>query len=142
MRASIVPLVAGLVVVTLALAPGVASAQGEEAVARRAADTWLSLVDGANYSASWETAAAAFKDAVSADQWAASAGAARRPLGALRSREQRSATAATSLPGAPDGQYLVFQFDTSFANKAQAVETVTFVREADGIWRAVGYFVR
>jgi len=131
-----------LIVAVLVLVPASAGAQGEEALARRAADTWLSLVDGANYAASWETAGAYFRNAVSADTWAASVGAARRPLGALRSREQRSATPASSLPGAPDGEYIVFQFDTAFANKAQAVETVTFVHESDGIWRAVGYFVR
>ena len=36
---------------------------------------------------------------------------------------------------------MVFQFDTAFQNKAMAVETVTFMRDADGLWRAVGYFV-
>jgi len=142
MRASFARFVAVAGAIGVLLTPAAAGAQNEEAVARRAADTWLSLVDGDNYAASWETAAALVRNAVPADDWAASLRAARSALGALRSREQRSATPATSLPGAPDGEYIVFQFNTAFANKAQAVETVTFMREADGIWRAAGYFVR
>ena len=38
----------------------------------------------------------------------------------------------THLPGAPDGQYLVLQFNTSFAEKKAAVETVTVGLEKDG----------
>ena len=30
-----------------------------------------------------------------------------------------------ALPGAPDGEYVVIQFETAFQNKARAVETVT-----------------
>ena len=58
-----------------------------------------------------------------------------------RYSKRRGTTPSTTLPGAPDGEYVVFQFDTAFQNKAMAVETVTFVRDADGLWRAVGYFV-
>jgi hypothetical protein len=47
-----------------------------------------------------------------------------------------------TLPGAPDGKYWTIQFDTSFAAKAEAVETVTFMLEKDGSWRAAGYFIR
>jgi hypothetical protein len=47
-----------------------------------------------------------------------------------------------SLPGAPDGQYVVIKYDTTFANKAAAVETVTPMREADGSWKVSGYFVK
>jgi Protein of unknown function (DUF4019) len=49
---------------------------------------------------------------------------------------------AQSLPGAPDGNYVVMQFDTSFANKKNAVETVTFVQEKNGQWKAAGYYIK
>ncbi len=41
-----------------------------------------------------------------------------------------------------DGEYVVFQFNTTFAQKAAAVETVTAVREPDGSWHVGGYFIR
>ena len=60
----------------------------------------------------------------------------------LKSRKDKATNFTRSLPGAPDGQYAVLQFDTSFENKAQAVETLTAVLEADGVWRVTGYFIR
>jgi len=53
-----------------------------------------------------------------------------------------AAQPATSLPGAPDGDYVVIQFQTSFANKASAVETITPMRDRDGAYRVSGYFIR
>jgi hypothetical protein len=66
----------------------------------------------------------------------------RKPLGKLTSRKVNKTQSATSLPGAPDGQYVVVQFDTVFANQPSAVETVTFMLEKDGQWRAAGYFIK
>ncbi len=48
----------------------------------------------------------------------------------------------SSLPGAPDGNYVVIQFKTTFEHKAQAVETVTPMLENDGVWRVTGYFIK
>ena len=67
---------------------------------------------------------------------------ARAPLGRVLSRHLAQAKPATELPGAPDGEYVVFQFDTAFERKRAAVETVTPMRDADGHWRVSGYFVR
>ena len=67
---------------------------------------------------------------------------ARAPLGALKSRVFKTATFTRSLPGAPDGEYVVIQFDTRFENKAAAVETVTPMRQKDGSWKVSGYYIR
>ncbi len=53
-----------------------------------------------------------------------------------------SATRRTSLPGAPDGEYVVIQYRSEFENKSNAVETVTPMRDADGEFRVSGYFIR
>ncbi len=37
---------------------------------------------------------------------------------------------------------VVIQYDTSFQNKASAIETVTPSLEKDGVWRVSGYFVK
>ena len=68
----------------------------------------------------------------------------RRPetIGKLVSRKLAKSQNAQSLPGAPDGNYVVMQFDTSFANKKSAVETVTFIEEKDGKWKAAGYYIK
>lgn len=110
--------------------------------AERAALEWLTLADRGDASASWEAAATLFRRAVSADQWQRSLAAAREPLGAVVSRQLASAEAATELPGAPDGEYVVCRFSTVFEHKRAATETVTPMRDSDGEWRVSGYFIR
>lgn len=113
-----------------------------QAQARQSADQWLALVDAGRHLESWQAAGALFRSAVSAQAWAQAVGAVRGPLGALQRRQVLSAQPTRTLPAAPDGQYVVFRFEASFAHKAVAVETVTTVLESDGAWRVVGYFVR
>ena len=92
--------------------------------------------------ASWDDASVLFKRAIQPDQWSASLHAAREPLGKLVSRALQNETLATELPGAPDGEYAVLQFESSFEKKKQAIETVTPMRDVDGAWRVSGYFIR
>lgn len=111
-------------------------------VAERATLEWLELTDRGDAVASWKAAASLFRSAVSQEQWKQSLAAAREPLGAVTSRQLDSARAATELPGAPDGEYVVFQFTTTFQHKRTATETVTPMRDSDGEWRVSGYFIR
>jgi len=110
--------------------------------ATKAADRWLKLVDAGDYKQSWNTACSLFRNAVTADQWAQQLGSVRKQVGALVSRKLKSAQYATSLPGAPDGKYVVIQYDSSFQNKSDAVETVTPMLDKDGQWRVSGYYIR
>jgi len=106
------------------------------------ATKWLELVDAGDYGASWDEAAQFFKNAVSKEQWTEKVKAIRAPLGRVNSRKLKSATYKISLPGAPDGQYVVIQYDSSFENKKSAVETVTPMMDKDRQWRVTGYFIR
>lgn len=110
--------------------------------AKRETVAWLSLTDTQQYASSWESAAALFQAAISKDDWVRSLGAARSPFGTFKSREVASAKFSTTLPGAPDGEYVVFQFSSSFEKKASAVETVTAMKGPDGKWRVAGYFIK
>jgi hypothetical protein len=112
----------------------------KEAVA--SAEAWLALVDSGKYADSWKQASDYFKNAVKQSQWENSLTAVRKPLGKIVSRTLSSKTYMTSLPGAPDGEYVVIQFETSFQNKKSAVETITPMREKDGKWRVSGYYIK
>lgn len=114
----------------------------KEIEAVTAAEDWLALVDAGKYGDSWKAASGYFKTAVKQGQWEQSLKAVRLPLGKLVSRKLLSKTFMTSLPGAPDGEYLVIQFDTSFQNKKSAVETITPMKEKDGKWRVSGYYIK
>ncbi len=107
-----------------------------------AAEEWLKLVDGGKYGESWDAAAELFRKAVPKDTWQQQLQAARQPLGKVQSRKAISAVETRRMPGAPDGQYVVVQFEMTFENKKQAVETVTPMKDKDGKWRVSGYFVK
>jgi hypothetical protein len=62
-------------------------------------------------------------------------------MGRVTARYIASVNFASTLPGAPDGHYAVITFDTKFANKAAAVETMAMVMDG-GSWKAAGYHVR
>lgn len=120
-----------------------ATAQADEKTdaAVTAAKSWLALVDSKEYKKSWLEAAPFFKDKVKEEQWSEMVASARQPFGVLKSRELSSVIYKTSLPGAPDGEYVVIQFKTSFTDKRESVETVTPMK-ADGIWRVSGYYIK
>jgi len=114
----------------------------EVAKAQRAAITWLALTDGGRYPESWDSAAALFKAAITKADWEKALRSVRSPLGPLKTRTLKSAIFARRLPNAPAGEYVVIQFDTRFTNKADAIETVTPMREKDGSWRVSGYYIK
>jgi hypothetical protein len=115
---------------------------GAEAAAVSAAEGWLSLVDKGKYEKSWDAAAQYFKSVVSKDQWGQAIRAARKPMGKTLSRKLMSKSYHTSLPGVPDGKYVVIQFKASFENKKSATETITPMMDADGKWRVSGYYIK
>jgi Protein of unknown function (DUF4019) len=106
------------------------------------AQSWLKQIDDGNYTSSWKDASAYFRGALTEKGWVEALNGARKPLGKLVSRKLAKSQDAQSLPGAPDGKYVVMQFDTSFENKKSAVETVTFMQEKDGKWKAAGYYIK
>jgi hypothetical protein len=132
----------GVVVLCLLRTMAGAEEPTREVAATKAAEAWLKLVDDGKHEESWRDAAENFRAAVTREQWQQALKAVRTPLGATKSRKVKSATHKTSLPGAPDGEYVVIEFESSFENKAEAVETVTPMLDKDGVWRVSGYFIR
>ena len=118
------------------------TAPEKESRAVEAMQQWLKLVDEGNYTQSWADACQYFKGMVKQDQWEQALKGARQPLGKVLSRNLKGAEYKTSLPGAPDGEYVVIRYETSFENKKSAVETVTAMLEKDGTWKAAGYFIQ
>jgi hypothetical protein len=121
---------------------GEANAEEAQKKALDAAGPWLALMDQGQYEQGWEAAAQYLKNAVSKEDFAKSLAAVRKPLGSVTSRQLKSKEYRTDLPGAPAGQYVVLQYETSFENKKSAVETLTPMLDKDGKWRVSGYFIK
>ena len=112
----------------------------KEAVA--SAKSWLDLIDLGEYDKSWDEAAEIFQKALPKEQWVSTVGSVKSNFGKALSRELMSATYKTTLPGAPDGKYVIIQFKTKFEKKERAVETITPMQGSDGKWRISGYYIK
>jgi hypothetical protein len=110
--------------------------------AAKAAEAWLALEDAGDHAAAWDISASAFQEQVPKEAWAKQAQAVRGPFGALQGRTLLKGEYATSLPGAPDGEYVVLQYQAHFEKKAEAVETITPALDWDGAWKVSGYYVK
>lgn len=121
--------------------PSSAVAPVPETEASAAARQWVALLDRAEWDASWKSASTMFKAQLASGQWRNAIEPVRKPLGQAQSRTLQSVMPTKTLPGAPAGDYQVLQFQTRFANKPDATETVVMAKEAAG-WRPSGYFIR
>ena len=132
-----------VIVLFMALGAGFAEAQEpeKEKAAVAAATKWLILIDSWDYGHSWKEAAEYFRIATTEEMWVESLKVVRNPLGKLVSREIKSIRYTTSLPGAPDGEYVVIRFKTCFEKKKSAIETVTPMIDNDSAWRVSGYYI-
>jgi hypothetical protein len=106
-----------------------------------AAKEWLNIIDAGEYAESWQGAAPFFKSQLSLKKWDDALQGIRTPLGKVTSRSELNAKEYSSLPGVPNGHYLVIQFKTEFQNKKTFTETLTMSKN-NGQWLPVGYFIK
>ena len=104
------------------------------------AKQWLGLIDDKNYSDAYTQMGAAAQGKIQSGPWAQKISTTREPLGAMSSRTIKDVKMSKTLPGMRDGQYATVQFDSSFAHKASAVETVVMTSDK-GAWSVIGYFI-
>lgn len=97
------------------------------------AEQWLTLIDQGRWEESYRATGTSFQKLNTLQVWTETSERVRPPLGRVISR---TVLRQDSLPVPPHGMEMV-KFQTRFANKDNAVETVTLDREG-GQWRIVG----
>ena len=102
-----------------------------------AGQKWLTLLDDQNYRESWNQASSMFRSAVTQERWIAALTRSREPLGGVVSRTRSRLEFSKSLRGAPEGDYAILHFTTSFTSKS-VTERLTLVKE-DGRWQTAAY---
>lgn len=110
--------------------------------ARKAADSWLQLIDTGQYDKSWDTAASAFQAFTTKDKWIEAMKAANKQLGRTEFHRFDSANYTTTVPNAPPGEYVILTYKAKYASLPNAIETVTVVLDKDGKWHVTGYYVK
>lgn len=113
-----------------------------EAKGLEVCENWLSMIDGEDWAGSWVEATDYFKRSATKEAWRDRLNAARTPLGALKNRSLRANRYTTTLPGAPDGEYVHIEYDSVFENREDIIETIILAKDKKGTWRVSGYFLR
>ena len=112
------------------------AATAAEAAHVTAAKRFLALIDADNWDASWNATGQSFKALNTVKIWTDVSTDVRKRLGVCQGREQ---TSAEFVPAPPYGYWIV-KFRARYANRANAIETVSLMRENDE-WRVVGVII-
>ena len=115
-------------------------ANAEELEVINRAKSWLVLIDNGQYQQSWQQTDSLFKQAMPQSNWSNVLKQVRVPLGKVILRKNLSLMKYDSLPGTPDGEYVIIQFQSQFMNKEQAIETIS-LSKSSGQWQPIGYFI-
>ena len=134
-------ILAGLLVLSAPSQPAgtaqpAAAAPAPDPVVVNAARSWLALVDAADWRASYRATGTQFRQLNTQALWASASQKVRVPLGAVRSRvllDQQHLLA-------PPHGFESLRFQTDFAAKPNATETLTLEREGSG-YRVVSYVI-
>ncbi|MFC5460791.1 DUF4019 domain-containing protein [Massilia niabensis] len=119
-----------------------ADANADTAAAVDAANRWLALMDAGQAVEAWDQAAPILQSAVTRTAWMDVGKSVRAPLGAVKSRRLASSVFTRTLPGAPEGEYVVVRYTTDFTSRAGITETVVPMRQPDGSWKVTTYRFR
>ena len=116
--------------------PAAPSAPAVDSAAVQSARQWLALVDAGDWPGSWNATSQSFRSLNTLEIWTKVSESARVPLGAVVSRQLISED---DVPAPPAG-YQMVKFKTSYANKPDAIETVSLSWEG-GAWRVAGCYI-
>jgi hypothetical protein len=107
-----------------------------------AGQKWLMLIDEGRADAAWDVASTHLRSVVTRDQWINGIRRFRKPFGKLASRKAVKFGRAHSMPGAPDGDYAIIEYESTFANGKHATEQLIWMLEGESSWRVSGYYIR
>ena len=106
------------------------------------AKRFIGAVDAGDWKASWDAAGPFFQSQASLDEWVSLIQPVRTPLGKAEERRLTNVQKVQTLPGAPDGDYEILQYNTKFSGSGMmSTETVILVRN-EGDFDIAGYFIR
>lgn len=114
--------------------------EGDVQASGIAAQAWLTIADQGKYDQSYEAASNLTHDRISKKDWIKILDKTRKPHGAVNSRSILDIRTAKDPKGLPAGDYMVYFYNTSFANKKLAYELLTLYLE-NGQWKVVTYQV-
>jgi len=126
--------------VVLWMLNGMSCSRSNQNSAVQTVEHWLALLDTGKYTESWNGLSELYKQNDTVEKWVDHFDKYHKPLGKLLERKLIDQTT-TSLTEAPEGEYIIFQYQSAFENKKNVSEAVSVVKDMDGQWRILGYFI-
>ena len=102
----------------------------------------MMLLDDGKYGESWQSASNVFHEAIPQEKWTSQLAMVRTAYGKATGRKLRVIKYMTAIPKAPAGEYVVLQYESTFQNMKNAVETITATLDPDGTWKIAGYYIK
>jgi len=113
----------------------------EEAESLAIAEPFLAAVDAGDWQGSWNAAGEDFQSSASEAEWTQTIEPVRAPLGAVEERRLATVMQTSTIPGEPEGDYEVLQYQTKFAERDDiAIETVVMKKNGRS-YNVAGYFI-
>jgi Protein of unknown function (DUF4019) len=107
-----------------------------------ASTKWLALLDAGKTGAAWDSGSPYLKSVVTRTKWIDGITDARKPFGKFVKRTPTKFARSHSMPGAPEGDYSIIEFDTEFENGKRAQEQIIWMLGEREVWSVSGYFIR
>jgi len=115
---------------------------GDDRETIAASTKWLALLDAGKYGPAWDGASPHLKSVVTRAKWIQGIGEARKPFGKLKARNAVKFARSHQMEGAPDGDYSIIEFESTFANGKRATEHIVWMLGDGDVWRVSGYYIR
>jgi len=109
--------------------------------AREAAMKFLHQIDNDHFAESWQEAARLMREKVTQQEWVETLTKSRALSGALVERTEENASYSTSAKDSPEGEYILFTFESQYERAQNVTEYLTVMLEDDR-WRVAGYFIK
>ena len=82
------------------------------------------------------------KSVVTRAKWIDGITSVRKPYGQFVKRTPTKFARSHAMPGAPDGDYSIIEFETEFADGKRASEHIIWMLGEREVWSVSGYFIR
>jgi hypothetical protein len=107
--------------------------------AAEALDKWLGLIEARAFEAAWAESAELFKRDKDRNMWITTLYRFRDTFSPVKRREVMGTTFTRKLPPVSTADAVTFQIVVHFVNETLGVESLVFMKEADGIYRIASY---
>lgn len=138
---------APLLALCLLAAPLAHAVATRELAAKQSADAWLVLIDGGKYAEALEKASPELREDIGKQTWVDGLEQVRTPLGEVKERKLARLFATSVLPGNVEGDFVVVNFRTTFAGRAEPANEIlvmtTGPAASDGTetWEVLSFYI-